>query len=283
MSAVAEGRRPPTVRALSWLLALTAVATIAVELLIWWYAEENDFGLAVRTGWAALRSLGFLLLIRQVWLGRTSARPFGLILCVTTLFAVARLVLPKQGLPAAPGVLGFAGLLVLCSVVMLLLYRSEQVDAFLRRHRRRLVFDRNGISLQPIRPKRAPVSGWLLTTRVAGLAYGPLMLVPAVVAIGVVLDGRLTATALVAAWLGAAFGMSFLMALSTYFLVRGKRWARGAVIVLTLLALVVQLPLCWLLFRGDGLVRDGGPLIVTAGLALYGLWRAGLPTSNMSS
>ena len=70
------------------------------------------------------------------------------------------------------------------------------------------------------------------------------------------LDGRLTATALVAVWLGAGFGMSFLMALSTYFLLRGKRWARGAVIVLTLLALVVQLPLCWLLFRGDGLVRE---------------------------
>jgi hypothetical protein len=283
MSAVAEGRRPPVVRALSWLLALTAVATLAVELLIWWYAEEDDFGLSVRTGWAALRSLGFLLLIRQVWLGRSSARPFGLILCVTTLFAVARLVLPKQGLPAAPGVLGFTGLLLLCTIVMLLLYRSEQVEAFLRQHRRRLVLDRNGLSLQPIAPKRPPVSGWLLTTRVAGLAYGPLMLVPAVVGIGLVLDGRLAATPMVVAWFAAGLGTSFLMALSTYFLLRGQRWARGAVVVLTVLALIVQLTLCWLLFRTDGLVRDGGPLIVTAGLALYGLWRAGLPTSNISS
>jgi hypothetical protein len=281
MPADAEGPRPLAIRALSWLLALTAVATIAVELLIWWYAESGDFGLAVRTGWAVLRSLGFLLLIRQVRLGRASARPFGLILCVTTLFAVARLVVPKQGLPAAPGLLGFAGLLALCTAVLVLLYRSDQVDAFLRRQPRRLVVDRNGISLRHVQPKRPPASGWLLTTRVAGLAYGPLMLVPAIVAVGVVLDGHLTATPLVVTWFVAGFGTSYLMAVTTFFLLRGKRWARGALVVLTVLALAVQLPLCWLLLHGDGLVRDGGPLVVTAGLALYGLWRGGLPASNI--
>jgi len=271
------------VRVLSWLLAVTAVATIVVEVLVWWYAQGGDWGLAVRTGWALLRSLGFLLLIRQVRMGRASARPFGLILCVTTLFAVARLVVPKQGLPATPGLLGFAGLLALCSAVMLLLYRSEELDAHLRRHPRRLVMDRNGLSLQHVTPKRPPVSGWLLTTRVAGLAYGPLMLVPAVVAIGVVVGGRVTAMPLLVGWFLAGLAMSYVMALTTFFLLRGKRWPRVVVVFLTVVALAVQLPLCWLLLDGDGLVRDGAPLVVTAGLALYALWRAGVPASNIQS
>ncbi|NUT32175.1 MAG: hypothetical protein HOV79_03770 [Hamadaea sp.] len=281
MSAAPVASRPPTVRVLSWLLAVTAAATIVVELLIWWYAESGDFGLAVRTTWAVLRSLGFLLLIRQVRLGRASARPFGLILVVTTLFAVARLVVPKQGLPAAPGVLGFAALLALCAAVLLLLYRSEQIDAYLRRHRRQVVFDRNGISLQEVAPKRPPVAGWVLTARVAVLAYGPLMFVPAVVAIGVVLEGRVTAAPLVAAWFAAAFLTSYVMALTSFFLIRGKRWARAALVVMTVGVVVVQVVFCWLLLRVDGLVRDGGPLVVTAGLALLGLWRsAGRPVDE---
>lgn len=288
MSAAPQAPRPPAVRALSWLLAITAVATIVVELLIWWYAESGDFGLAVRTTWSVLRSLGFLLLIRQVRLGRVSARPFGLILVVTTLFAVARLVVPKQGFPAAPGVVGFALLFALGAAVLLLLYRSEQVDSYLKRHRRQLVFDRNGISLQEVAPRRPPVAGWALTARVAVLAYGPLMLVPAAVAIGVVLDGHLAVAGLVALWFVMAIVTSYVMALTSFFLIRGKRWARGALVVLTVGVVVVQLVFCWLLLRVDGLVRDGGPLVVTAGLALYGLWRSRgwrpeLPASNIQS
>ncbi|MCP2322548.1 hypothetical protein HDA40_001055 [Hamadaea flava] len=269
------------VRLLQWLLAVTALATVVVEMLIWWYAQGGDWGLAVRTGWALLRSLGFLLLIRQVRLGRASARPFGLILCVTTLFAVARLILPKQGLPTAPGVLGFVALSVLCAAVLVLLYRSTDLDTHLRQHPRRIVMDRNGFSLQQVAPKRPPVSGWLLTARVAGLAYGPLMLVPAIVAIGLVLDGRVTLVPLIVIWFVAALGMSYLMGIVTFFLLRGKRWPRPVVILLTVAALAVQLPLCWLMLDGDGLVRDGAPLVVTAGLAVYALWRADVPTSNI--
>ncbi|MEO3775341.1 hypothetical protein ABGB16_00515 [Micromonospora sp. B11E3] len=63
-AAETQVRRPSAVRALTVLLAVTAAATVVVELLNWWYAPEQGFGLAVRTGWAMLRSLGFLLLIR---------------------------------------------------------------------------------------------------------------------------------------------------------------------------------------------------------------------------
>jgi hypothetical protein len=40
------------------------------------------------------------------------------------------------------------------------------------------------------------------------------------------------------------------------------------------LVLLVDLPLCGLLLGLDGLVRDGTPLVVSAGLALYALRRA---------
>jgi len=60
-AAETEVRRPSAVRALTLLLATTAAATVVVELLNWWYAPEQGFGLAVRTGWAMLRSFGFLL------------------------------------------------------------------------------------------------------------------------------------------------------------------------------------------------------------------------------
>ncbi len=81
---------------------MTAAATVVVEVLNWWYAPEQGFGLAVRTGWAMLRSFGFLLLIGHVRRGRTVARPFGLILAVTTVFAVGRLIVPRQGVPPLP-------------------------------------------------------------------------------------------------------------------------------------------------------------------------------------
>ena len=52
--------------ALTALLLATAAATVAVEVLNYLYAPSHGFGLAVRTGWALLRTLGWLLLIRQV-------------------------------------------------------------------------------------------------------------------------------------------------------------------------------------------------------------------------
>jgi hypothetical protein len=276
-----ERSSPVAIRVLAWLLALTAAATVAVEVLIWWYADSGDFGLFVRTSWALVRSLAFLLLIRHVLKGRAGARPFGLILAVTTLFAVGRLVVPKQGLPATPGILGFAGLFVLCMAVVLMLYKSPSVAAYLTRHPKKLVVNRDGITLQEAKPKRAPVSGWLLTTRVAGLAYAPLMLVPAIVSMGLIFDGDLSIVSIVAIWIIAALTIGYAMALLTFFLLRGKRWARTGLVLLTAITLAVDLPLCWLLLDADGLVRDGGPLLATAGLALYGLWRGGLPTGNI--
>jgi hypothetical protein len=275
--------RPRAVRVLAWLLALTAAATVVVEMLIWWYAQNGDFGLFVRTGWALLRSLAFLLLIRQVLNGRAGARPFGLILAVTTLFAVARLVLPKEGLPAAPGIVGFSALFALCVADILLLYKSEQVGAYLTRHARRVVIDRDGISVKATAPKRPPVRGWLLTTRVAALAYTPLMLVPAIVSIGLIFDGQPTAISVVTMWITAALLIGYAIAITTVFVVRGHQWARYGLVLLTVIALGVDLPLCWLMLDVDGLVRDGGPLVATAGLALYGLWRGGLPASNMQA
>jgi hypothetical protein len=275
--------RPRAVRVLAWLLALTAAATVAVELLIWWYAEGSDFGLFVRTAWALLRSLAFLVLIRQVLHGRASARPFGLILAVTTLFAVARLVLPKEGLPAAPGILGFSALFLLCLADILLLYKSSSVAAYLTRYAKRVVINRTGISVKAAAPKRPPAPAWLLTTRVAALAYTPLMLVPAIVSIGLDFDGQPTVVSIVTVWIVAALAIGYSMAITTVFVLRGHRWARIGLVVLTVIALGVDLPLCWLMLDVDGLVRDGGPLVATAGLALYGLWRGGLPANTAAT
>lgn len=125
-AAATEVRRPPAVRALTALLATTAAATVAVDLLNWWYAPEQGFGLAVRTGWALLRAFGFVLLIGHVRKGRRLARPLGLILAVTTVFAVGRLIVPRQGVPPWPGIVGFAVLTVLCGAVLWLLYRSRR-------------------------------------------------------------------------------------------------------------------------------------------------------------
>jgi hypothetical protein len=272
--------RPRAVRVLAWLLALTAAATVVVELLIWWYAGGGDFGLFVRTGWALLRSLAFLLLIRHVLIGRASARPFGLILAVTTLFAVARLVVPKEGLPAAPGILGFTVLCGLCLADIVLLYRSAAVGAYLKRHAKRVVIDRTGIRVKAAPSKRPPVPGWWLTARVAALAYTPLMMVPAIVSIGLIFDGEPAALSVVAAWILAALAIGYAVAVTMLFVLRGHRWARYALVLLTVIALGVDLPLCWLLLDVDGLVRDGGPLVATAGLALYGLWRGGIPSAR---
>ncbi|WP_416901114.1 hypothetical protein [Micromonospora echinospora] len=274
-AAATEVRRPSAVRALTTLLAVTAAATVAVDLLNWWYAPEQGFGLAVRTGWALLRAFGFVLLIGHVRRGRTLARPLGLILVVTTVFAVGRLIVPRQGVPPLPGILGFVLLLALCLAVLWLLYRSPAVAGHLTRHRGRLVIDRQGISWRETPPRRPAVAGWLLTTRVAAFTYAPLMLVPALVAAGTILDGRLAAGPAVLFWFGFALATSYAVLFCTFFLLRGRRWARGLLVAVTLVVLAVDLPLCWWLLGVDGLVRDGAPLVTAGGLAIYGLWRSG--------
>jgi hypothetical protein len=267
-------RRPSAVRVLTTLLASTAAATVAVELLNWWYAPEQEFGLAVRTGWAMLRSLGFLVLIGQVNRGRAGAKPFGLILAVTTVFAVGRLVVPRQGVPPLPGLVGFAVLTALCVAVVVLLYRSDAVAGHLVRHRKGLVVEGGTISWREVAPKRPAVTAWLLTSRVAAFTYSPLMLVPALVAGGAVLDGRLAVVPVVLAWFAAGIVVSYLVLFCTAFLLRGRRWARRLLVTITLGVLAVNLPLCWWLLGLDGLVRDGAPLLAAATLALYALHRA---------
>jgi hypothetical protein len=262
------------VRALVVLLVVTAAATVAVEVLNWWYADEQGFGLAVRTGWAMLRALGFLILIWHVRRGRAGAKPFGLILAVTTVFAVGRLVVPRDGMPALPGIVGFAGLAALCAGVVLLLYRSPALGEYLVRHPSRLVVDRKGISWQEAAPRRPQVTGWLLTARVAAFTYSPLMLVPCLVAVGAIPDRGPLALTAVLLWFLIAIGVSYAVLLATFFLLRGRRWARGLMWGITILVLLVDLPLSWWLLGTDGLVRDGAPLVVAAALTHWSLGRA---------
>jgi len=191
---------------------------------------------------------------------------------VTTVFAVGRLVVPRDGAPAPAGVIGFVVLLGLCVAVVVLLHRPS-VAEYLRRPQTRLFVGRGGITRRTV-PPRPPVSSWLLTARVAALAYGPLMLVPALVAIGTVFDGRIDAIPVVFGWLVAGVATTYTVLFLTFFLLRGAGWARAAVAVVTVLVLLVSLPLSWWLLGVDGLVRDGGPLVVAALLALYALRRA---------
>ncbi|MEV0397709.1 hypothetical protein [Polymorphospora rubra] len=268
-------RRPPAVRGLTALLATTAAATVVVEVLNWSYAPEQGFGLAVRSGWALLRTVGFLVLIWHVHRGRAAARPLGLILAVTTVFAVGRLVVPRAGMPPLPGLLGFAALTLLCAAVVWMLYRSPQVGAYLVRHPGRLVIDRQGVSWRETPPRRPPVAAWLLTARVAAFTYSPLMLVPCLIAIGTIFDGKIVAVPAVVAWFVAGVLVSNVVLLDTFFLLRGKRWARTLLVAITVVVLAVDLPLCWWLLGVDGLVRDGAPLVAAAALTCYALWRAG--------
>ncbi|MFC0528075.1 hypothetical protein [Phytohabitans kaempferiae] len=267
-------RRPPAVRALVVLLVATAAATVAVEALNWWYTEEQGLALAVRTGWAMLRALGFLILVWHVRRGRAGAKPFGLILAVTTVFAVGRLLVPREGLPALPGVVGFVGLALLCAAIVLILYRSPSVSGYLVRHPNRLVIGRTGVSWQEAAPRRPQVAGWLLTARVAAFTYAPLMLVPCLVSIGVIPRHGPLALPAVVLWFLVAVGVSYAVLLATFFLLRGRRWAGGLMAGITALVLLVDLPLCWWLLGTDGLIRDGAPLVVAAGLTHYSIRRA---------
>lgn len=266
-------RDPRAVRALTWLLVATAAATVVVEVLNFRYASEHGYGFAVRTGWALLRTLGWLLLIRHVRRGRAGARAFGLILAVTTIFAVGRLVVPRTGTPPLPGVLGFAVLAALCVTVVALLYRHPAVRAHLVTYPRRLVVTRQGIEFRSAPPKRPPITGWVLTARVSAFTYSPLMLVPCLVGFGVL--GRHPEYLLaVLFWLAAGIAASYAVLLSTIFLIRGRPVGRRLLIWVSVAVLVVDLPLCLLVLGVDGLVRDGTPLVAAVALTFWSLWRA---------
>lgn len=157
--------------------------------------------------------------------------------------------------------------------MLLLFYRSEKVREHLQRQPNRLVVTKRGIDWQPTPPRRKPVPGWLLTTRVAAFSYSPLMLVGCVVAIGLIFDGNVSAVPLIGAWFVAGLVTSYAVLVVSIFLVRGQGWARAALGWLTVIVLAIDLPLCWLLLGVDGLVRDGGPLLASALLVLYGLSR----------
>jgi hypothetical protein len=264
--------RPRAVRALPGLLVATAAVTVLVEVLNYRYAPESGLGLGVRTGWAMLRTLGWLILIWHVRRGRAAARPLGLILAVTTIFAVGRLVVPRSGTPPLPGVAGFALLCVLCLTVVVLLYRHPGVRDHLVRHPNKLVIGRDGLSWQEATPKRPPVAGWAMTARISAFTYSPLMLVPCLIAVGE-LRARPEYLLAVIFWFAAGIGVSYLVLLSTFFLLRGKPFARRLLAWISIGVLAVDLPLCYLLLGVDGLIRDGAPLVAAVLLTLWALWR----------
>jgi hypothetical protein len=244
-----------------------------VEGLNWWLSDDGGYPLFIRTAWAVVRSIGFLVLIWQVHRGRATAAPFAVVLSVTTIFSVARLIVPRQGLPSLVGIAGFVLVTTLSAVVLLLFYRSPTVKEYLKQHANRIVVTRNGIDWKPVPPKRPPVPAWLLTARVAAFSYAPLMAVGAAVAIGQIFKGRLGVLPAVVLWFGASITVSYAVLIVTLFLIKGKRWAPAGLTVLTALVLAIHLPLCWFLLGQDGLIRDGAPLFVCAMLALLALSR----------
>jgi hypothetical protein len=265
--------RPRAVRALTVLLVATAAATVVVEVLTYRYAPERGFGLAVRTGWAMARTLGWLILIWHVRRARAAAKPLGLILAVTTIFAVGRLVVPQSGAPAREGLIGFAVLAVLCVAVVVLLYRHPTVRDHLVRHPKKLVLTGEGIGWREGTPRRPPLTAWQLTARVAAFTYSPLMLVPCLISVGELRERPEWLLAVIF-WFAAGIGVSYVVLLTTFFLERGKAKAGRVLLWTTLGVLVVDLPLCWLLLGMDGLIRDGAPLVAAALLTCYSLWRA---------
>lgn len=258
----------PASQRLRTLIVITALTVIVVESLNVLSVDEPGFSLFVRSAWAALRVIGFLVLMRAVRFGRAAARPFGLILSVTTVFAVARLTEPRAGtlVPSYAVIVGFVVMTGLCGGIVWLLYKSPAVDEHLS-----------------ARPVRRHVPGWVLTARVAVLAYSALVLVPLLVAIGTLFGDRRLALpitlALLGTWVVLFFVMAFVVPLSSLMVVFGKGWARWVIGALSIAVLVLQPALCYLLLGLDGLLRDGVPLMVTAVLALVALHRSrGLPT-----
>lgn len=256
---------PPTAasRALRGLLFVTAATVVIVEVINLRYAEEAGFSLFVRSFWALLRVIGFLVLMRAVRYGRLASRPFGLILAVTTVFAVARLAEPRTGdfLPPVPVVVSFFVLAALCALIVWLLYRSDAVERHLQG-----------------RKVRRHVPAWVLTVRVAAVTYAALLSVPFIVAVGEAFtQPRVSASVafpLLLAWFVLTLVCGYVAAVASYFVLRGHRWARWTVGVVSLVVLVAQPLLCYLLLGWDGLIRDGVPLMVTAGLGLVALARS---------
>jgi hypothetical protein len=259
---------PRPVRALTVLLIATAAATVVVEVLNFRYAPDHGVGFAVRTGWALARTLGWLVLISQVRRARATAKPLGLILAMTTLFAVGRLIVPSSGRPPLSGLIGFGVLTLLCLTVVVLLYRHPAVDAHLAHQPRRPVLTRDGLIL-----REAPASDpWVLTARLASFSYSPLMLVPALIAAGT-LRHRQEWILAVVFWILAGLAVSYVALLTAFFVGRGSHLARLTLTSVTLVILAFDLPLCRILLGLDGLIRDGSPLVVAAALTLYALWR----------
>jgi hypothetical protein len=201
--------------------------------------------------------------------GRAGARPFGLILAITTVFAVARLAEPTRGsfVPRTAVIIGFAVLAGLCAGMVWALYRHPGVDAHLS-----------------TRPMRRHIPAWVLTARVAVISLIALIIVPLLIAAGDTFssDRRepvAIAVPLLVAWLAMALVLGFVVPPSTLFLLQGKAWARWLAGLVSVVALVVQPFLCYLLLGADGLLRDGVPLVLTAILALVALHRSrGLET-----
>jgi len=257
---------PPT-PAGTWLrrlIAVTAVAVVVVEAVNLLAADEPGYGLVVRTVWALLRVIGFLVLMRAVRFGRAGARPFGLILAVTTVFAVARLTQPREGglLPDAYVLVGFGVLALLCGAVVVLLYHSDAVAAHL-----------SGRSV------RRHIPGWVLTARVAVLAYSPLVLVPLLVGAGTLFSDERrqpvpVAAAMLVTWAALFVVVTLVVPFGSLFVLMGKSWARWLAGLVSVLVLVLQPWLCYAVLGLDGLLRDGVPLIITAVLALVALHRS---------
>jgi hypothetical protein len=253
----------PATRRLRALILVTAAATVVVDLVNLKYSPEAGFGLAVRTVWATLRAIGFLFLAREVRFGRLSARPFGVILSATTVFAVARLAQPREHgyLPDWPVLVGLGILMVLCGTIIWQLYRGAAIDVHLTR-----------------RPPRRRIPPWVLTARVAALAYAPLLIIPCLVAIGTLFGtpriDRTIAVPVVFAWLAFAVVGGTLTSIVSLIVLYGKRWARVLLAGISVLVLFGLPTLCWFLLGADGLIRDGAPMVVAAGLCLGGLWRS---------
>jgi hypothetical protein len=231
-----------------------------VDLINLEYAGDAGFTLFVRTGYALLRAVGFLYLARTVRYGRVVSRPLGLILAATTVFAVGRLVVPREGalLPAPPVLTGFAVLAALCAAVIWLLFRSPSIDVHLTRRSR----------------WRQPPVG-VLTARIAGLSYSALLMVPCVVAIGTLAHSPRVPLALgvpvVVAWFVGTLLLGFVAPWLMIFVILGRRWARGLAAVLSVVVGLGGPLLCGWLLGVDGLLRDGAPLAIAAAVCLYGL------------
>ncbi|GAA2354679.1 hypothetical protein [Dactylosporangium salmoneum] len=256
---------PPTAasRRLRRLLLLTALATVVVDVINLRYSAEAGLGLGVRTVWAALRAAGLLFLMREVRYGRLTARPLGLILSVTTVFASARLVQPKEGalLPRGPVIAGLVVVAALCAAVVWQLFRSPGVEEHLTRRR----------------PRRV-VPPWVLTARVAALSYSALMFVPCLVALGSLFETpRLRpeiSVPLVVSWFVLALAIGLVAGIISFITLWGHGWARLLLAMLSAFVLLVQPTLCYLLLGLDGLIRDGTPMVLAALVCLYGLARS---------